>query len=110
MIKIKTTVEFEKWKKALCEKEKYQILARLKNVKNYAHFGDAKYLGKRLSELRWKNGRRIYFYREDNKTIILIIGGLKNEKKKDIKKAHLFLKRYADYKDKKENEKEIKNS
>lgn len=93
--------------KALCEKEKGQILARLKNIKNFVHFGNVKYLGKRLSELRWKNGRRIYFYREDNNIIILLIGGLKNEQKKDIKKAYLFLKRYADYKDKKENEKKI---
>lgn len=57
MIKIKTTVEFEKWMKSLCEKEKGQILARLQNIKNFAHFGDVKYLGKGLSELRWKNGK-----------------------------------------------------
>lgn len=82
--------------KSLCEKEKGQILARLQNIKNFSHFGDVKYLGKGLAELRWKNGRRIYFYREDNKIIILIIGGLKNEQKKDIKKAYLLLKRYAD--------------
>ena len=96
MIKIKTTLEFEKWMNSLSEKEKGQILARLQNIKNCAHFGDVKYLGKGLAELRWKNGKRIYFYREDNKIIILILGGIKNEQKKDIKKAYIFLKKYAD--------------
>jgi len=52
MIKIKTTVEFDKWIKSLLEKEKGQIFARLQNIKNFSHFGDVKYLKKGLAELR----------------------------------------------------------
>ncbi len=95
MIKIKTTAQFDTWLLSLCEKEKGQIFARLQNIKSFAHFGDSKYLGKGLAELRWKNGKRIYFYRENNQTIILIIGGLKNEQKKDIKKTRFLLRKYA---------------
>ncbi|NGX33251.1 MAG: hypothetical protein K1060chlam4_01313 [Candidatus Anoxychlamydiales bacterium] len=95
MIKIKTSPNFDKWLKSLCIKEKAQVLARLENIKNFSYFGDVKYLGEGLAELRWKNGRRIYFYRENKQTIILILGGLKNEQKKDIKKARLFLRRHA---------------
>ena len=95
MIKIKTTLDFDNWIRSLCEKERGQIFARLQNIKNFSYFGDVKYLGEGLAELRWKNGRRIYFYRESKQTIILIIGGLKNEQKKDIKKARLFLRKYT---------------
>jgi putative addiction module killer protein len=95
MIKIKITSEFNRWLKSLCDKEKGQIFARLHNIKKFSHFGDAKYLGEGLAELRWKNGRRIYFYRENKKAIVLIIGGTKNEQKKNIKKARLFLRKYA---------------
>ena len=60
-MRIQITPEFEKWLDGEAEKSKAQIEARLKNIKLYGHFGDWKSLGERLSELRWKNGRRVYY-------------------------------------------------
>ncbi len=97
MIEIKKTIEFETWYQSLREKEQTQIDARLQRIENAGHFGDAKYLGDGLAELRWKNGWRIYFFKESLTGIVLIIGGSKNAQEKDIQRARLLLRRYADF-------------
>jgi putative addiction module killer protein len=98
MIEIKKTPEFEDWYKCLRDKEQTQIDARLQRIENAGHFGDAKYLGDGLAELRWKNGWRVYFFKESLTGIILLIGGSKNAQEKDIQRARLLLRRYADFK------------
>ncbi len=97
MIVIKKTFEFAKWHKGLTDKEQTQIDARLERIQNANHFGDAKYLGDGLAELRWKNGWRIYFFRESLTGIVLLIGGSKNVQEKDIQRARLLLRRYAHF-------------
>ena len=94
---IKKTFEFDEWYQGLREKEQFQIDARLERIQSSNHFGDAKYLGDSLAELRWKNGWRIYFFRESLTGIILLIGGSKNAQEKDIQRARLLLRRYADF-------------
>lgn len=91
MILIKETKTFKDWFNKLTNKEKLQIASRMERIKTYAHFGDVKNLRNGLCELRWKNGRRIYFIASSN-SIILIIGGYKNEQEKNIKKARIFIK------------------
>jgi putative addiction module killer protein len=98
MVRINKTPEFEEWLLSLRIQEQAQIEARLYRVKAFGHFGDCKPLkgtDDSISELRWKNGLRIYFYREGQSTIRLLLGGMKNGQKKDIKKAELLLKKYA---------------
>ena len=97
MITIKKTSEFDEWYHELREKEQTQIDARLQRIQSTGHFVDAKYLGDGLAELRWKNGWRIYFFKESLTGIILLIGGSKNVQEKDIKRAKLLLRRYADF-------------
>ncbi|NGX61581.1 MAG: hypothetical protein K940chlam9_01068 [Chlamydiae bacterium] len=46
-------------------------------------------------ELRWKNGRRIYFSFIPEKKILLLLGGNKNGQDKDIRKAKSLLKKYT---------------
>ena len=75
------------WFDSLNDRERAQIVARIDNIEDYGHFGDSKYLGEKLYELRWQNGRRIYFGRFEGFVILLLIGGLKNAQEKDIKKA-----------------------
>ena len=36
------------------------VESRISQLEHYDHFGDAKHLNERLSELRWKNAFRIY--------------------------------------------------
>lgn len=95
MISLKKTIEFSEWLSNLTWKEQGQINARLERIQNSGHFGDAKSLGNGLAELRWKNGWRIYFFKEGKFMIVLLVGGHKNAQEKDIQKARLLLKRYA---------------
>lgn len=96
MIDIRKTPEFENWYEGLRTREQLQIDARLMRVEKEGHFGDAKYLGQGLAEMRWKNGWRIYFSKESSTTILLLLGGIKNAQTKDIQRARILLRRYAE--------------
>jgi putative addiction module killer protein len=102
VIRINKTPEFEEWFSSLRIQEQAQIEARFYRIELFDHFGDCKLLkgtDNTLSELRWKNGFRVYFYREGRCTIRLLLGGIKNGQKTDIKKARLLLKKYAYFKE-----------
>ena len=95
---IKRTVEFIEWFESLTIKEQAQVDARIERIEQHDHFGDARDLGEALAELRWKNGRRVYFTRVtmlDGSILLLILGGWKNAQKKDIKQARLLIRKYA---------------
>ena len=97
MITIKRTQDFDDWLDALNGKEQSQVLARLDRIKAYGHFGDVRNIGQGLCELRWKNGWRVYFVVGTTGTIILLMGGHKNEQEKNIKKARLRISRYTSH-------------
>jgi putative addiction module killer protein len=94
LLDIDLTPEFIAWLKDLSIIERNAINARLYRLEEYAHFGDSKDLGEGLYELRWKNGRRIYYARFTGRIILLILGGMKNGQKNDIKKARNLLRKY----------------
>jgi putative addiction module killer protein len=81
------TEEFEEWYKEETARSRVQIDSRISNIKNDGHFGKVRYLEDDVWELKWDNGRRIYysFLKEEN--ILLILGGNKNGQSKDIRKA-----------------------
>ncbi len=93
-MEVRRTEEFKAWFDQQTEKSKAQIDARLKNIEMFDYFGDHKALGEKLLELRWKNGRRVYYSLiiRDALTLVLL-GGLKNAQKKDIQKARKILER-----------------
>ena len=95
MIKVVRTDEFKVWFEHQSLRIQGQIDVRISRIEQYGHFGDARNLRKGLLELRWSNGRRIYFSRTGNKVILLLVGGYKNAQKKDIEKARLLLIRYS---------------
>ena len=96
-MKIERTPEFINWFHKESEKSKAQIDARLKNIELHNYFGDHKSLGDELLELRWKNGRRVYYsIVAKDELILVLLGGHKNAQDKDIKKARKILKREAD--------------
>lgn len=94
-LRIERTPEFMQWFESLTLKEQLQIDSRIQRIRDHAYFGDARNLGGGLAELKWKNGRRVYFTKIEAVVILLLSGGLKNAQKKDIKKARLLLERYA---------------
>ena len=71
------------------------VESRVFRIERYDHFGDAKHLGEGLSELRWKNGLRVYFARVGNRVVLLLHGGGKSDQKNDIKKARVLFERYT---------------
>lgn len=96
LMKLRRTGEFQQWFLNEPLKSQVQMEARLANLTLHDHFGDAKNLGGGLGELRWKNGRRVYFALLEGNLVLLLIGGHKNGQSKDIKKARLLIQRYAE--------------
>ncbi len=94
MIDIRQTDEFTKWFSDLRDRAaKVRITDRLLRVSG-GNPGDYKSLGENLFELRltYGSGYRIYFTRQGNEIILLLIGGDKSKQIRDIKKAREILK------------------
>jgi len=93
LIQIRREPEFTDWLESQRPKERAQVLARIAKIEQEGYFGDAKVLGAGLAELRWKNGRRVYFAKTGESEITLILGGNKNGQSQDIKEARKILSR-----------------
>ena len=96
-MKVVSAPEFNNWYKKLSFREQALLSARIARIEEHDHLGDWKYIFDGLAELRWKNGRRLYFAKLKGGIILLLAGGYKNEQKKDIKKAHALLRKYASF-------------
>jgi putative addiction module killer protein len=97
-VRLRRLPEFLDWLSGLSPKNHAQVEARLLRIQEASHFGDARYLGEGLAELRWKSGTRVYFSRieePDGKAVLLILGGTKHGQDKDIAKARVLLRRHA---------------
>ncbi len=92
--KIDKTKEFQQWFDTQTEKERMQIDGRLSNIECYGHFGVYKDLEDDISELKWLNGRRVYYSYIQELNILLLLGGNKNGQDKDITKAKKIFKKY----------------
>jgi len=94
IMKVARTPEFKTWFNKQSEKAKAQIDSRLKNIALFNYFGEHKSLGDELLELKWKNGRRVYYslILKEELTLVLL-GGNKNGQSKDITKARKILTR-----------------
>ncbi len=89
-----TTPEYMEWIEGETWKSQVQIEDRLSRIENEGHFGVHKDLDDGVSELKWMNGRRVYYTIIPEKNIILLLGGNKNGQDKDINKAKKIRKRY----------------
>ncbi|MBC96570.1 MAG: hypothetical protein CME63_02400 [Halobacteriovoraceae bacterium] len=99
MYRVEETKEYIDWFNKQAIKEQAQIQARIARIRTDGHFGIAKKLAESLAELKWGNGRRIYFTLTKDKNgniIILLIGGNKNSQDKDIRKAKSILKKISE--------------
>lgn len=65
-------------------------------IKDEGYFGDRKVLRENIWELRWVNGRRIYYSLIPVDQVLLLIGGNKNGQTKDINKAEKIYHRWID--------------
>jgi putative addiction module killer protein len=89
------TSEYLKWFDCLASKERLQVDARLDRLALEGHFGTWRYLGDKVSELKFNNGIRIYFgiVRRGKDIVLLVLGGDKHGQEKDIKKAKKIFNR-----------------
>jgi len=97
MYLIKETDNFSKWLQKLKDiKGKVSILRRIERMK-LGNFGDHKGLGDNISELRITvgGGYRVYYTKQNDKIIILLVAGNKASQIEDIKKARLIAKEYG---------------
>ena len=88
------TPEYEEWLNGETLKSKVQIADRLEKIESEGYFGLHKDLGGSLFELKWGNGRRVYYAVIPPDNVILLLGGNKNGQSKDIKKAKNILSYY----------------
>ncbi len=89
--------EFCDWFDNETEKARVQIDDRLSRIQDDEYFGDYKSVSddNEVWELRWKNGRRVYFTFIPYKKILILLGGNKNGQDKDIRKAKALCQKYT---------------
>ena len=101
MYRISKDTKFDEWLDTQTARTKLQILKRLSKIELHGHFGDHKsvsdyetgYLKNAVWELRWDDGKRVYYAYIPEKRILLLLGGNKNGQDKDITQAKsIFIK------------------
>ncbi len=81
------TSDYKDWFETQSLKSQRQIQSRILNIEFEGHFGNHKYLENGIWELKFNDGRRIYYAVIPPAQAILLLGGNKNGQDKDIKKA-----------------------
>jgi putative addiction module killer protein len=79
--------EYDEWLDEQSPKSQVQVRSRISHIQDDGHFGDHKVVGDGVWELRWKNGRRVYYADIPERKILLLLGGNKNGQDKDIRQA-----------------------
>lgn len=88
---------FQEWYASCKFKEQMQIQKHLFHIEHDGHFGDHKHIDDNLWELKWLNGRRIYYFIYHD-LVVLLFGGNKNGQTHDIQQTRHALKKYIEEK------------
>jgi putative addiction module killer protein len=90
---------FTEWAESLSEDYRARISKRIGLI-NQSHFGDSKFIGEGVHELRlvFGPGFRIYYGIDGTQLILLLCGGDKSSQSKDIEKAKRYWKAYKEQK------------
>ncbi|HKY99835.1 MAG TPA: type II toxin-antitoxin system RelE/ParE family toxin [Rhabdochlamydiaceae bacterium] len=89
--------EYDEWLEEQPAKSQVQIRERIAHVQDEGYFGDHKDVYDDVWELKWKNGRRIYYAYIPEKKILLLLGGNKNGQDKDIRQAKKILHKHVSF-------------
>lgn len=90
-------VPFQEWIQDLRDREAaFRVRARIARLRA-GNFGDAKAVGKGVSELRvqYGPGYRVYFARRGETVVALLCGGDKASQSRDVERAQMY---WADFK------------
>jgi putative addiction module killer protein len=96
MYELHKTREFDEWLQKQPLKSRLQVEERLLHIACDGHFGTCKHLTDHVWELKWANGRRVYYAYLAEYNVLLLLGGNKNGQSKDIKQAQKILRKYAE--------------
>jgi putative addiction module killer protein len=93
MIEIRQTLEFQAWRVNLQDLRGRAAIARRILRIQAGNFGDVKYIGEGVSELRvnFGPGYRVYLHRRGNLLVILLCGGDKSSQGADIRRAKTMI-------------------
>ncbi|MBQ2552772.1 MAG: type II toxin-antitoxin system RelE/ParE family toxin [Treponema sp.] len=89
MFRIKKTEYFSNWRNLIKDDHaRAKIDLRIEQTK-LGNFGDFKFVGDGIYEMRihYGPGYRIYYTKEDDVIVLLLVGGDKSTQQKDIEKA-----------------------
>lgn len=90
------TKEFNQWLSNESLKSQVQIEKRISNIEIDGHFGTINDVGDGVFELKWKNGRRVYYIYLPELNILFLLGGNKNGQNQDISQAKKILRKYTE--------------
>ncbi len=101
---VKQVYEFREWFEGQSFKTKAIIQKRIDKIEQEEHFGDCKNVSKydkgiikdQIFELKWNDGKRVYFGQIGTKIILLLGGGNKNGQDKDITRAKRIFAEYVE--------------
>lgn len=93
--KILATDEFVNWLDEEHARSRVQIAKRIDNIQEEGYFGDHKQVREHVWELRWANGRRVYYSLIPVSEVLLLLGGNKNGQTKDINQAEKIYKEWV---------------
>ena len=88
MFTVEETNDYIEWFNRLNLKEQGLVHSRISRIISYEHLGNVRQINQYLAELKWKNGRRVYFtitLGQENRIMILLLGGNKSSQTRDIK-------------------------
>lgn len=91
------TQEYDEWLEGQSARSQVQIRERISRIQNDGHFGDHKDVDNHVWELKWKNGRRVYYAYIPEKKLLLLLGGNKNGQSKDIRQAQKILHQHVSF-------------
>ena len=99
------TEEYEDWFAQQSLKTRSVISKRIKKIIEEGYFGDFKNVSDydrgiakdRVFELRWDDGKRVYYGKIEEGYLLLLYGGNKNGQDKDIHQAKKILQKHAPF-------------
>lgn len=96
-------VPLQEWLDSLKDRKTRIVIKRRLDRVEEGNFGDCKFVGEGVFELRvdYGSGYRVYFGQVGLTVVLLICGGDKSSQEQDIKKAKTY---WADYEHNQENE------
>lgn len=97
--KLYRTHEYDAWLEQQTFKSQVQIADRLSKIELEGYFGNHKLLEDNIWELKWENGRRVYFAYISSLDILILLGGNKNGQSKNITQAKRIYRKNVETED-----------